>query len=46
VYTNQATTTAQGLLARLSTTTFRMTMLIAGNFRNAKLERVNYLHVQ
>ena len=42
MYTNQATNMAQGLLARLSTSTVRMTTLIASNFRIPKLVRVNY----
>ena len=46
MYTNQATDAAQGLLAQLSTSTFRMTTLIVGNFRTAKLKRVNNVRVQ
>ena len=46
MYTNQATDTAQGLLARLSTLTFRIAKLIAANFRITKLEHVNYFRVQ
>ena len=37
---------SQGLLACLSTSTFRMTTLIAGNFPIVKLKRVNYFRVQ
>jgi len=46
MYTIQTTGTAQGLPARLSILTFRLDKAILGNFRVAKLECVNYFHVQ
>jgi len=44
--TIQTSATAQGLLAHLSTLTFRLDNADYGNFCVAKLEHVNYFHVQ